>query len=134
MPMRNYTNDPGNERDITNVRLVDGAGVYVGPESQNIYQLATLATGAVGVPTAPVSGILGGSYMWDVQGTFAGGGVITLQFLKSDGVTWATAKTPAGVDAAMTASGVMGVVMGSNASVRLMPTVANTTVLSSNLS
>lgn len=92
------------------------------------YQLASAQSLASGANTTPVTGVVGGSYIWNVVGTFSGGSAVALQTLASDGVTWMTVGSP------VTASGNVGVVIGNNASVRLLGSVATTTSLSSSLS
>lgn len=75
--------------------------------------------------TANVSGIQGGSYLWDLQvsGTSPN---ITLQSLGSDGATWRDV-------ASRTTSGTTGVVIGQGATVRLYNASANTATISSSL-
>ncbi|TCS14554.1 hypothetical protein [Caulobacter sp. BK020] len=99
-----------------------------------VYQLATNQSLASGANTSAVDGVPGASYLWDVQGSFAGGSTVSLQYLKSDGATWAIATKPDGTPATVSASGIVGVVLGGNASVRLLGAVATTTNLYSSLS
>lgn len=100
--------------------------IYFNP-AQNVYQLATAQSLASAATTTPVTGIIGGSYIWNTVGTYSGGSQVILQSLGSDGATWQNVAT-------MSASGSAGVVIGNNASVRLLGAVATTTALSSSLS
>lgn len=102
--------------------LVDGSG---NPTSNQTYTLANNATIAATSGTTPVTGVQGGSYIWDVQFT---GTSVTLQALGSDGSTWRDVAT-------RTSSGTTGVVIGQGASVRLYnPNGASVTGVYSNLS
>lgn len=76
--------------------------------------------------TTPVPNVLGGSYIWTTTGTFSGGSTIALQALGPDATTWVTVATA-------TASGSTGVVLGNNATVRLLGSVASTTGVNSSL-
>ena len=96
-------------------------------EAGATYQLATNQTLASAGTTTPVTAILGDSYVWNVVGTFSGGSTVSLQALGSDGATYQTIAT-------VSASGNTGVVLGNNASVRLLGAVASTTALSSSIS
>lgn len=91
------------------------------------YTLASNETLAGSASRSPVtSGIAGGSYIWAYQ--FAGTTPsLILESLGPDGVNYQTIAT-------VTASGAQGVVIGSNATVRLRNGTANPiTGLSSNL-
>lgn len=101
------------------------APIYINP-AQNTYQLASSQSLASGANTTAVTGVIGASYIWNVVGTFTTG-TVSLQSLGSDGSTWQTVAT-------VSASGNVGVVIGNNASVRLLGAVATTTALSSSLS
>jgi len=127
-----------NDQNAVPVYIVDGnlasktAGQASGPQT---YQLAsnqsltaqagTSANPTAGSTTTPVTGVAGGSYLWDAQFT---GTSVTLQSLGSDGVTWRDVAT-------RTTPGTTGVVIGQNASVRLYnPNNSAVTGLYSNLS
>lgn len=101
--------DLGNGRSafIAGTMAMDASG---NPASGQTYQLASNQTIAATSGTSPVSGIQGGSYLWDVQ--IPANSSITLQALGSDGVTWRDVST-------RTTSGTTPVVIGQNASVRL---------------
>lgn len=89
------------------------------------YTLANNATISATSGTTPVTGVQGGSYIWDVQFT---GTSVTLQALGSDGSTWRDVAT-------RTTSGTTGVVIGQGASVRLYnPNSTSLTGVYSNLS
>ncbi|APX66283.1 hypothetical protein AV944_11085 [Sphingomonas sp. LK11] len=107
---------------IPAMQLVDGNG---NATSNQTYTLASNATITATTGTTPVTGVQGGSYIWDVQFT---GTSVTLQALGSDGVTWRDVAT-------RTSSGTTGVVIGQGASVRLYnPNNAALTGVYSNLS
>lgn len=111
---------------VTMVSAVGADGFANGNRS---YSLASnVASLAAGNFTTPVSGIMGGSYVWAYQ--FAGTTPsLQLESLGPDGVNYLP------IGAAVTASGSTGVVIGSNATVRLRNTGSNAiTGLSSNLS
>lgn len=115
--------DPSGRRYvIPQVQLVDGNGNATSPQP---YTLANNATIAATSGTMPVTGVQGGSYIWDVQFT---GTSVTLQALGSDGSTWRDVAT-------RTSSGTTGVVIGQGASVRLYnPNSTSLTGVYSNLS
>lgn len=116
---------------MSGVKLIDPAtGLEYragGPEAGYSYALSaansTLAASASGVA---VPNVKGGSYIWAYQlgGTSPS---LVLESLGPDGATYQTIAT-------VTASGTQGVVIGSNATVRLRNGTANPiTGLSSNL-
>lgn len=101
------------------------------------YQLAgtsgTPGTGislATTVASTPVTGINGASYIWNVQFPTTANVSLFLQALSADGSTYANVNTTA-----LTASGSLGVVIGNNATVRIINTgSATVTGLYSSLS
>ena len=96
--------------------------------AQNSYQLANnIASLAAQAGTTPVTGVKGGTYVWDAQ--FTGTGPLLLQALGSDGASWRTVAT-------LNASGTFAgeVRIGANAQLRVFnshATVAVTSVYSS---
>lgn len=118
--------DPFFVSQVTGVRNADGSFTPNNATGNpGAYQLATNATIAVTTGTAPVTGVQGASYLWDVQFT---GTSVTLQALGSDGTTWRDVAT-------RTTSGTTGVVIGQGASVRLYnPNGTSDTAVYSSLS
>lgn len=92
----------------------NGIGFSDGVASGSSYQLAGTVGGtgdtlAGNTGSNPVSNVVGGSYVFDVQLT---GTSVRLEALASDGITWRTIYTA-------TTSGSTGVVLGQNATVRV---------------
>lgn len=92
--------------------------------NQNGYSLLSNASAS----GSPVSGIVGGAYVWNVVGTF-GGATVTLQALASDGATYQDV-----TGASVTAGGSVGVVLGNNATVQVVVTGGTPSGLYSSLS
>jgi hypothetical protein len=105
----------GQQQVAEPVVQVDASGLTLGQTYTLASNVASLASGA---STTPVTGLQGGSYIFDAQ--FAGTSPsLKLQVLGSDGTTWRD------VGAALTAPGSASVVIGGNASVRLLNAGAN---------
>lgn len=96
--------------DATPVWVVGSDGQQASFSNTSTYQLASNQALAATTGTTPVTGVNGGSYVFDAQFT---GTSIQLQSLGSDGTTWRNVGT------ALTASGSTGVVLGQGATVRL---------------
>lgn len=83
------------------------------PTSGASYQLATnLTLATTAAQPTPTTSIQGGSYIWNVAGATFNSSTLTLESLGSDGATWQTV-------ASVTANGNVGIVLGSNSTVRL---------------
>jgi hypothetical protein len=112
--------------------VVMGADGKPAGGSPSSYTLLTAAS-ATG---QPVSGIRGGDYVWQIEGTW-GGATATLERRALDGVNWKTVRNQANTaDASATADTQMGLGIGQGAEmrVRIAGATAGTTNLNSVLS
>lgn len=98
------------------------------------YDLASNASLTSGIGSTPVEHIASGSYLWALVAGAWNSSTIKLQYLGPDEATWLDAKDSAGNTAQMTANGQLGVVVGGNATLRLVPTGGSPTGVYSKLS
>lgn len=115
---------------ITLVSQIDAAtGLTAGLANPSAYTLLTAASA-----TGPaVSGIRGGDYIWQIEGTF-GGGTATLQRLGLDGSTWKNVRNAANTaDVTATADSSIGVGVGQGATMRVLIAGATGASLNSSL-
>lgn len=75
-----------------------------------------------------VTGVVGGSYIWSVAGTF-GGATVKLQALGPDGSTYLDVPS-----ASLTSAGQLGVAVGANATLKVVVTGGSPSGLYSSLS
>lgn len=86
------------------------------------YDLVSGANLTNGTRTTPIEGVAAGSYLVSAVAAAWGGGTLKVQYLGPDGATWLDAKDSGGNTAQVSANGQIGVVVGGNATLALMPT------------
>lgn len=110
--------------DITDENGSPGRGILpavsIGGDSYSLLSNAAVTGTAV-------TGVVGGSYIWSVAGTF-GGATVKLQALGPDGSTYLDVPS-----ASMTAVGQLGVAIGANATLKVVVTGGTPSALYSSL-